>query len=86
MPSNYSSPDKGHQKLLLSSRDWETLPTEQDQTHLPTEYWQIQRLGKYLKLLMEIVGSNDDSLQENAAGCISYIRRLALANKKSKYG
>jgi len=33
---------------------------------------------------MEMVGSKDDVLQENAAVCISYIRRLALANEKSK--
>lgn len=31
-----------------------------------------------------MVGSKDDVLQENAAICISYIRRLALANEKSK--
>ena len=30
-----------------------------------------------------MVGSGDEVLQENAAGCISYIRRLALANEKA---
>jgi hypothetical protein len=30
-----------------------------------------------------MVGSTDEILQENAAGCISYIRRLALANEKA---
>ena len=30
-----------------------------------------------------MVGSTDEVLQENAAGCISYIRRLALANEKA---
>ncbi|CAF2427444.1 unnamed protein product [Rotaria sp. Silwood2] len=39
-----------------------------------------------VRLLMEMVGSKDDALQENAAICISYIRRLALANEKSKNG
>jgi hypothetical protein len=33
---------------------------------------------------MEMVGSKDDVLQENAAICISNIRRLALANEKSR--
>jgi hypothetical protein len=31
-----------------------------------------------------MVGSSDEILQENAAGCISFIRRLALANEKEK--
>jgi hypothetical protein len=31
-----------------------------------------------------MVGSSDEVLQENSAGCISYIRRLALANEKAK--
>ncbi|CAF1068177.1 unnamed protein product [Rotaria magnacalcarata] len=39
-----------------------------------------------VRLLLEMVGSKDDVLQENAAICISYIRRLALANEKSKNG
>jgi len=39
-----------------------------------------------VRLLMEMVGSKDDVLQENAAICISYIRRLALANEKSRNG
>jgi hypothetical protein len=30
-----------------------------------------------------MVGSTDEILQENAAGCISYIRRLGLANEKA---
>ena len=34
--------------------------------------------------LMEMVGSYDDVLQEAAAGCIANIRRLALANEKSR--
>ncbi len=32
-----------------------------------------------------MVGSSDEVLQENAAGCISYIRRLALANEKARH-
>ena len=38
-----------------------------------------------VKPLMEMVGSADTVLQEAAAGCISNIRRLALANEKAKY-
>jgi len=38
-----------------------------------------------VKPLMEMVGSEDTVLQEAAAGCISNIRRLALANEKAKY-
>jgi len=37
-----------------------------------------------VKPLMEMVGSFDDVLQEAAAGCIANIRRLALANEKSR--
>uniref|UniRef100_A0A674H229 Outer dynein arm docking complex subunit 2 n=1 Tax=Taeniopygia guttata TaxID=59729 RepID=A0A674H229_TAEGU len=39
-----------------------------------------------VKLLLAMVGSTDDTLQEAAAGCISNIRRLALATEKAKYG
>ncbi|CAF1294496.1 unnamed protein product [Adineta ricciae] len=39
-----------------------------------------------VRILMDMVGSKDDVLQENAAICISYIRRLALANEKSRNG
>jgi armadillo repeat-containing protein 4 len=35
-----------------------------------------------VRLLIEMVGSPDEVLQENAAGCISYIRQLSLANEK----
>ena len=35
--------------------------------------------------LLHMVGSLDAALQESAAGCISNIRHLALANEKSKY-
>ena len=42
--------------------------------------------SQIFQLLMEMVGSKDDVLQENAAICISYIRRLALANEKSRNG
>ncbi len=35
---------------------------------------------------MEMIGSRDEELQENAAICISYIRRLALANEQSRNG
>ena len=34
--------------------------------------------------LMEMVGSKDEILQEAAAGSISNIRRLALANEKAR--
>lgn len=46
----------------------------------------IARMYFIYKLLMDMVGSPDETLQENAAGCISYIRRLALANEKAKNG
>ncbi|XP_041344945.1 outer dynein arm-docking complex subunit 2 [Pyrgilauda ruficollis] len=39
-----------------------------------------------VKLLLAMVGSTDDTLQEAAAGCIANIRRLALATEKAKYG
>ncbi|KAM4906325.1 LOW QUALITY PROTEIN: outer dynein arm-docking complex subunit 2 [Sylvia borin] len=39
-----------------------------------------------VKLLLAMVGSTDDALQEAAAGCIANIRRLALATEKAKYG
>ena len=35
--------------------------------------------------LLHMVGSSDAELQESAAGCISNIRQLALANEKAKY-
>ncbi|XP_048223663.1 outer dynein arm-docking complex subunit 2 [Perognathus longimembris pacificus] len=38
-----------------------------------------------VKLLLDMVGSPDEVLQEAAAGCISNIRRLALATEKAKY-
>ncbi len=38
-----------------------------------------------VKPLIEMVGSDDDILQEAAAGCIANIRRLALANEKSRH-
>lgn len=40
----------------------------------------------HVQILIDMVGSKDDVLQENAAICISYIRRLALANEKSRHG
>ncbi|XP_061852973.1 outer dynein arm-docking complex subunit 2 [Colius striatus] len=39
-----------------------------------------------VKLLLAMVGSTDEALQEAAAGCIANIRRLALAAEKAKYG
>jgi hypothetical protein len=38
-----------------------------------------------VKLLIDMVGSDDFALQEAAAGCIGNIRLLALANEKAKY-
>ncbi|XP_026977834.1 outer dynein arm-docking complex subunit 2 [Sagmatias obliquidens] len=38
-----------------------------------------------VKLLLRMVGSPDQELQEAAAGCISNIRRLALATEKARY-
>lgn len=43
---------------------------------LPLGVWQ---------LLLDMVGSPDQDLQEAAAGCISNIRRLALATEKARY-
>ncbi|NXE17478.1 ARMC4 protein, partial [Ardeotis kori] len=39
-----------------------------------------------VKLLLDLIGSTDETLQEAAAGCIANIRRLALATEKAKYG
>ncbi|XP_054246157.1 outer dynein arm-docking complex subunit 2 isoform X2 [Indicator indicator] len=39
-----------------------------------------------VKLLLPMIGSTDETLQEAAAGCIANIRRLALAADKAKYG
>ncbi|KAG8443312.1 hypothetical protein GDO86_011923 [Hymenochirus boettgeri] len=39
-----------------------------------------------VKLLINMVGSPDNILQEASAGCIANIRRLALANEKTRYG
>lgn len=36
--------------------------------------------------MMELVGADDTDLQEAAAGCLSNIRRLALANEKARRG
>uniref|UniRef100_UPI00398EDA7A outer dynein arm-docking complex subunit 2 isoform X1 n=1 Tax=Pristiophorus japonicus TaxID=55135 RepID=UPI00398EDA7A len=38
-----------------------------------------------VKLLLNLMESTDEDLQEAAAGCISNIRRLALANEKARY-
>ncbi|XP_067870254.1 outer dynein arm-docking complex subunit 2 isoform X2 [Heterodontus francisci] len=38
-----------------------------------------------VKLLLNLMDSTDEVLQEAAAGCISNIRRLALANEKARY-
>eukprot|EP00794_Sanderia_malayensis_P017757 gene17757-19530_t len=38
-----------------------------------------------VKPLLNMVGSSDEILQEAAAGCLTNIRRLALANEKAKY-
>ncbi|XP_045713914.1 outer dynein arm-docking complex subunit 2 isoform X2 [Phyllostomus hastatus] len=38
-----------------------------------------------VKMLLHMVGSADEDLQEAAAGCISNIRRLALATEKARY-
>ncbi|XP_041039870.1 outer dynein arm-docking complex subunit 2 [Carcharodon carcharias] len=38
-----------------------------------------------VKLLLNLMDSTDEPLQEAAAGCISNIRRLALANEKARY-
>ncbi|XP_072810986.1 outer dynein arm-docking complex subunit 2 isoform X7 [Vicugna pacos] len=38
-----------------------------------------------VKLLLDMIGSSDHDLQEAAAGCISNIRRLALAIDKARY-
>lgn len=38
------------------------------------------------QLLLIMIGSTDEILQEAAASCVANIRRLALANDKAKYG
>ncbi|KAI4892456.1 hypothetical protein NFI96_000741 [Prochilodus magdalenae] len=37
----------------------------------------------FLELLLRMIGSTDEVLQEAAAGCVANIRRLALANEKA---
>uniref|UniRef100_A0AAY5F0T0 Armadillo repeat containing 4 n=1 Tax=Electrophorus electricus TaxID=8005 RepID=A0AAY5F0T0_ELEEL len=39
-----------------------------------------------VKLLIPMIGSSDEVLQEEAAGCVANIRHLALANDKARYG
>ncbi|XP_058261595.1 outer dynein arm-docking complex subunit 2 isoform X1 [Hemibagrus wyckioides] len=39
-----------------------------------------------VKLLLGMMGSTDETLQEAAASCVANIRRLALANEKARYG
>lgn len=39
-----------------------------------------------VKLLLGMMGSTDEVLQEAAASCVANIRRLALANEKARYG
>lgn len=38
------------------------------------------------QLLLSMMGSTDETLQEAAASCVANIRRLALANEKARYG
>ncbi|RXN05799.1 armadillo repeat-containing 4 [Labeo rohita] len=42
--------------------------------------------NRVVKLLLIMIGSTDEILQEAAASCVANIRRLALANDKAKYG
>ncbi|XP_053094481.1 outer dynein arm-docking complex subunit 2 [Pangasianodon hypophthalmus] len=39
-----------------------------------------------VKLLLGMMGSTDETLQEAAASCVANIRHLALANEKARYG
>ncbi|XP_046709010.1 outer dynein arm-docking complex subunit 2 isoform X2 [Silurus meridionalis] len=39
-----------------------------------------------VKLLIGMMGSSDEVLQEAAASCVANIRRLALANEKNRFG
>ena len=45
----------------------------------------IEPVSLPLQRLLGMVGSSDAVLQEAAAGCISNIRHLALANEKAKF-
>ncbi|XP_073085131.1 outer dynein arm-docking complex subunit 2 isoform X4 [Manis javanica] len=47
--------------------------------------WALCPCIQNAKLLLDMVGSPDEDLQEAAAGCISNIRRLALATEKARY-
>ncbi|XP_029866543.1 outer dynein arm-docking complex subunit 2 isoform X2 [Aquila chrysaetos chrysaetos] len=52
-----------------------------------TDHGVVPLLSKLANtLLLAMVGSTDETLQEAAAGCIANIRRLALATEKAKYG
>ncbi|XP_067863272.1 outer dynein arm-docking complex subunit 2 isoform X2 [Heptranchias perlo] len=47
--------------------------------------WALCPCIENAKLLLNLMDSTDEALQEAAAGCISNIRRLALANEKARY-
>ncbi|XP_023050450.2 armadillo repeat-containing protein gudu-like [Piliocolobus tephrosceles] len=47
--------------------------------------WALCPCIENAKLLLDMVGSPDQDLQEAAAGCISNIRRLAPATEKARY-
>jgi hypothetical protein len=42
-------------------------------------------LHDVLQFLLETIGSSDEKLQEASAGCLSNIRKFALAAEKLKY-
>lgn len=57
----------------------------------------LEQLGKHpdscitmhrsgvVKLLLEMIGSEDAALQEAAAGCLLNMRQLAMANERARY-
>uniref|UniRef100_A0A8C8HWG3 Armadillo repeat-containing protein 4 n=1 Tax=Oncorhynchus tshawytscha TaxID=74940 RepID=A0A8C8HWG3_ONCTS len=52
-----------------------------------TDHGVVPMLAKLTNtLLLGMMGSTDEVLQEAAAGCVANIRRLALANEKARYG
>lgn len=72
----------------LSSKDeevhWATTLALNQLSQDPENCITMHREG-VVKVLMEMVGSKNYDLQENAAQCLGNIRRLAMCNEKAKY-
>ncbi|XP_073912414.1 outer dynein arm-docking complex subunit 2 isoform X2 [Castor canadensis] len=79
---------KSENKEVLASVCAAITNIAKDQENLAviTDHGVVPLLSKLANtLLLDMVGSPDEALQEAAAGCISNIRRLALATEKARY-